>query len=158
MLFPLLRNQSAANLQLQQLDVSVSIDSRFGVSPATLPSELLSFAVGMSATVPAGGFRALSATVIKAELAGKLSVSAGERYTITVSVVAVADREGVEVRSQRFRYVVEVCQGCLVTLLAACPEPGAVELPDNPCGMPQDQPVACCDDAKRGRVCLPSDS
>lgn len=61
---------------------------------------------------------------------------------------------GTAMQSDPFDFPVEICNGCLVANVQACPYMSAPANPGNPCNPAQDDPVDCCTD-NGALVCPP---
>lgn len=162
-LFPLVRNDLPTSvtedgqperntLHMRRFEVELDLGD---ADPGGVPSELITFEVPSSASLAPAQARSSAVKIIKEQLLDVLQVSQDFRPTVIAKVQAVAEHAGTDITSTTFYYPVEICDGCLVTVLSACPGPeDDIEVPENPCGLAQDQAVACCNDSARGFVCL----
>lgn len=162
-LFPLVRNDLPSSVAVDgQPERNTLYMRRFEVElelgdadPGGVPAELTTFDVPTSASLAPVQTRSSAVKIIKEELLDMLQVSKDFRPTVLAKVQAVAEHAGTDIKSTTLVYPVEICDGCLVTVLSACPGPDdEVDIPANPCGLAQDQAVACCNDPARGFVCL----
>jgi hypothetical protein len=107
---------------------------------------LVQFQTPWAASVdPGGGLLAAAVGVVPGELARRIQtmkLADGPGASVMVRVMAVGSRSLGEVESREFAYPVQLCQGCLVADLRACPY-APVHL-GNPCNPAQDAPIDCC--------------
>lgn len=162
-LFPLIRNDLPATtsidqqpernrIYLRRFEIDLEI---LGPTTQPIPSDMLSFSVPISAEMAPGQLRSSSVEIIPDALVPLLAVPDGGRSTVVATVKVVADHNGSNIESTEFIYPVELCSGCLVTMLDSCPAADSeTVLPVNECGIPQDGPVACCQSQSRGFICL----
>jgi hypothetical protein len=163
-LFPLMRNDMLPSagldgqpernrVYLRRFEIELEVEDAVG---SDVPGQLTNFSVPISAEMVPGQLRSSLVKVIPDLLVPFLVVPEGFRPTVTATVKVVADHHGNEIESPEFVYPIEICDGCLVTVLDACP--GTVQdeinFVSNECGIPQDTGVACCNDPSRGFICL----
>lgn len=158
MLFPLLRydppSQLARSLALQSFAVSVDLGD---LADPDVPGGLVDFSVAVSGALAAGQTRSSTVTVISGHLVEAVSAAVTGQPVVTVDVTAVGQAGEETVSSAVFRYPIQLCDGCLVQMLSPCPGPDDLDkVAGNPCGLPQDGPVSCCNHPVRGLICLPS--
>ena len=74
---------------------------------------------------------------------------------IIATIQAIAQHNGSELKSTEAHYPIELCNGCLVRDVGACPtSENPVDFSSNDCGLPQDAAVVCCTDSVAGFHCL----
>jgi hypothetical protein len=97
---------------------------------------------------PGGGTVSAAVTVVPAEVARQIRAT-GVLTTIsdvglTARVRAVGDSLTDSFESREFVYPIDVCNGCLISNISACPS--APVNKGNACIVSQDEPVDCCSD------------
>ena len=121
------------------------------------PSPIADFEIPAAGAIKPNGEAVFAAVEVLrpgdvALLAG--SVSGTNQPVLEVKLRAFGDRSGDDMESAEFIYPITLCNGCLVTMLTACPTAEeTTTYTSNPCGLPQDGPVTCCPGTS-GTVCL----
>jgi len=121
------------------------------------PSPIADFEIPAAGAIEPNGEAVFAAVEVLrpgdvALLAG--SVSGTNQPVLEVKIRAFGDRSGDEMETSEFIYPITLCNGCLVTMLTACPTAeDTTTYTSNPCGLPQDAPVTCCP-GPSGNVCL----
>ena len=167
-LFPLVKLEALSSKATDQEPERNALDMRkFIVSldmegvPGSYPLEQTSFEVLSSGGIVPGGAQVTEVKIVPDALAQALQgvVAPGTAYTLVAAVTAVGVRRGTgsEIESTEFFYPVELCSGCLVAPVTACPA-DTTGLPTNECGLPQDDPVTCCTLSTGQITCLDGSS
>lgn len=94
---------------------------------------------------------------------GSIPANPSQPVYFTLSMKALASRDGAELDSDAFPFQVGVCAGCLQAYFPATPmcidTPKPNPRPGNPCNPAQDGPqVLCCVDAKGALLCPAPDA
>jgi hypothetical protein len=161
-LFPLLRNDMPARklagdisdradphaLHLREYEVKLEF---VGVQPIDDPSQL-QFTEPTSGMLLPGGKRASKVAVIPDDVARKIKLTPGVEAMALAEVTAIADSEEGRVVSQPFFYSIHLCSGCLVATLSQCSD-AIAGVQSNVCGLPQDEPLICCNHDELGLIC-----
>lgn len=137
-------------LQLDKFKVSLDLGQ---AAAANVPDSLVNFEYPTSGTISPGSTLQAKVRVVPDALVGYLNFPSGHRPLIIATIQAVALHNGSTIESTESHFPIELCSGCLVRDLGACPTE-AVEYSSNECGLPQDQPVVCCTDSVAGFHCL----
>jgi hypothetical protein len=157
LMFPLLQNSLSSsaqsgggagpernNLHLSEFRVSIDL----GEIPGNFPEGLLDFSVLTSGIIPPAGTQASVLKVIPDALAGYLApVIQTQQPTIIAKIRAVASRSGSDMETADFEFPIILCNGCLVDFRESCPDTETDKTSTystNICGLPQDDPVTCC--------------
>ena len=142
---------------LESARVELSIYPNDLIETANLDAAQQKFMVPVSGTIePGGGTAALAFTIVPADVVELIgdqfpAMATGGSVVIDARIQMVGKRGGSEVRSNVFRYPVEVCVGCVQRSLYACDalpdgfEPGT----GGACNMYQDGILDCCN----GNIC-----
>ena len=158
-LYPLLQNNlrkldrpSEPNrLLLHSFNVAVDVDHtapKAVIDVVAKDQRLSRFGEPWSGTLdPGGSTLSAGVMVVTGELARRirgtraLETQTSMRLFVTVQAVA-RTLDGGSIQSDKFRFPITVCQGCLVSSVQACPA-----IPrnlGNACNIAQDVPVDCC--------------
>lgn len=166
--FPLLQNNlphSAGTLDANQIQLSgfnVDITPLAGTTSATdvvlQGNSAAHFRASWSGSIGSGGSQ-LSAIVdafpvtLASQLLGNGGVGADPNATLNLRVSAIGTTvTGTDMQSDPFDFPLEICVGCLVANVQACPFTGAPANPGNPCNPAQDDIVDCCTE-NGGLIC-----
>jgi hypothetical protein len=159
--FPLIENNlpSANNgaqdpNQIQLNGFNIDITPLSGTSPATdavlAGNAWAHFKTAWSGGVQSGGGQ-INAIVdafpvaLAEQLFNQGDVSADPSATLNLSIQALGTTTtGTEMQSDPFNFPLQVCVGCLVANVQACPYASAPANPGNACNPAQDAPVDCC--------------
>ncbi len=144
---------------LQMRGYRISLD--MSEIPGSFPAELTDKTFPTSGTITPAGAMVTAIEVLGSPLAAQLAtvVPKGVERTVYASIRAVATMAGGEKESALFVFPVMICNGCLVDFLSGrpCPAPdeSTAKFKTNTCGLPQDEPVTCCNEANSAVVkCL----
>jgi hypothetical protein len=160
-LFPLVRNDMPPRklegdvsdradphtLHLREYEVALDL---VGVQP--IDAALLQFTEPTSGMLLPGGKRASKVAVIPDEVARQIKLTPGVAAMALAEVKAVADSDEGRVVSQPFFYTINLCSGCLVATLSQCSD-AIAGVQSNVCGLPQDEPLICCNHDELGLIC-----
>jgi hypothetical protein len=177
--FPLLQNNfpppaggqlvDANRIQLQGFDVDVdvldptltdpiaSLITGYRMADPTDPNHaLVQFSQVTSGSVASGsGDTSSIVEIVPSGLASQIRslgvLSQDSRYTLMVTVRARGTTQVSSVRSDPFRYPVELCDGCLMIDQGACP---VTAVSGNTCYVGQDSSTGCCE--QNGSLFCPS--
>jgi len=159
--FPLIENNlpSANNgaqdpNQIQLNGFNIDITPLSGTSPATdmvlAGNELAHFKTPWSGGVSSGGGQ-ISAIVdafpvaLAEQLFNQGGVGNAPSAVLNLRIQALGTTNvGTAMQSDPFNFPLEICVGCLVTNVQACPFTSALTNPGNACNAAQDAPVDCC--------------
>jgi hypothetical protein len=113
-------------------------------------SALLRYQAPWSGSVdPAGGTTAAATNAFPAETArllranGVLADPASNRAHVDVKIRAFGQTQSGGIKSDVFRYPLQICDGCLINSITSCPAKGPV-LQGGMCNPGQDAMVDCC--------------
>ena len=164
--FPLIENNlptgtngSQDRNQIQLSGFNVDITPLSGTSPATntvlAGNGLAHFKTPWSGGAASGGGQ-INAIVdaFPVALAEQLFTQGGigtdPSATLNLTIQAIGTTTfGTEMQSDPFDFPLEVCVGCLVANVQACPFTSAPTNPGNACNPAQDAPVDCCTRGRR---------
>jgi hypothetical protein len=123
-----------------------SVQTAFNTA-ANMSPDLLQFQVPWAGSIdPGGGLLGSAVGVVQVDLARRIqatrALEGNARVPINARVKAVGQRQDGDVESGEFVYPIEVCDGCLVGIIQACPFT-AVNT-GNACNPAQDSVVDCC--------------
>lgn len=165
-LFPLLRNDLPTKkpageitdrpdpnmLDMRRFDVEVQL------ADAAISPDRLEFSQKTSGVLLPDDRRASIVEILPGDLARELQASSIEELTVKVTAIAETGLKN-PLRSIPFIYPLRLCNGCLVTVIDNCADAVdiAAGVSGNVCGIPQDGPLLCCNDANRGTVCFATD-
>jgi hypothetical protein len=148
---PVVRNNLPSNVNgvefnaIQLIGVNIKL---MNVDGSTLvPPGLYNSAGGR---LDPGGTAAMSVEVLPASVATTLPIPSGGLYTVIAEVKPVGMRSSDQVVGGPIDFPIDVCNGCLVENLGACPLPKGTMLP---CLDQQDDPTVCCTDATQAQLC-----
>jgi len=176
-LFPVLQNNfpapgagqsvDANRIAISGFDVDVAVPANASSNPVTdlinglrpagaRPDPLVQFSTLTSGSVASGGGNTASSVgVVPGDLVRKLQeqnvLTATNHFWILATVHARGATLVGTVRSDGFRYPIELCDGCLIVDQGACPVAAAS---GSACNIGQDQSVGCCESA--GQLVCPS--
>ena len=168
--FPLLQNnlpRPSGTLDSNAIQLSgfnVDITPLAGTTPATdvvlTGNSAAHFRAAWSGGIDSGGSQ-LNATVdafpvaLASQLLGDGGVGADPSATLNLRVQAIGTTVGgTEIQSDPFDFPLEICVGCLIANVQACPYMSAPTNPGNPCNPAQDEFVDCCTE-NGGLICPP---
>jgi hypothetical protein len=159
--FPLIQNnlpgaKSGAQdpNQIQMSGFNVDITTLSGTSAATNSvldgNPLAHFQTSWSGGVSSGGGQV--SAIVKAfpvalaeQLLNQGGVANDPSATLNLRIQVLGTTNvGTEMQSDPFNFPLEVCVGCLVANVEACPFSSAPANPGNACNPAQDAPVDCC--------------
>jgi hypothetical protein len=124
-------------------------------------SSLLHYQIPWSGGIASGGGQ-LSASVaafpvgLAEQLVAAGGIGADPSLTVELQIQALGTtNSGTSMRSDPFKFPVQVCNGCLVAKVAPCPYQAAPAHPGNSCNPAQDLLVDCCTD-NGALICPPT--
>jgi hypothetical protein len=118
-----------------------------------------SYEVPYAAMIAPGGDSGMAFEIVSASLVHSLAshlTSPDQRELILADVAMVGTLNNGDFTSNKFRFPVEVCNGCTINDLGACSTVSASFQTKNlggACNLYQDLPLDCCTDASGGEVC-----
>ena len=130
---------------------SAQIDVSLGAAGAGL-SDFTSFADYTFVTIGPGETRSLQVNVIPPNLAGRLSVGAGQFVEAVAKIQLVGERGGSDIETNSINLPITICNGCLAINIGSC---ATATFPDtvylgHTCNKSQDSPIHCCLDTQAG--------
>jgi hypothetical protein len=159
--FPLIENNLPSSKngaqdpnQIQLSGFNIDITPLSGTSPATnsvlAGNPSAHFKTSWSGGVQSGGGQ-INAIVdafpvaLAEQLFNEGGVGSDPSATLNLRIQALGTTTfGTEMQSDPFNFPLEVCVGCLVANVQACPYASAPANPGNACNAAQDAPVDCC--------------
>ncbi|MCA9664481.1 MAG: hypothetical protein KC503_02800 [Myxococcales bacterium] len=155
------------SFMLREFRVKLDISDLPAEATGNLPANVTNFSVPTSGLLaPNTPERATAVKIIPDSLVQNVTIPAQASPIIVATVQAIAVRLGTssEIEGAEFVYAVELCNGCLVQNVTPCPLDANVDPADvpkyttNACGLPQDEPLACCGVGSGSLRCLTDNS